>query len=108
MIYKNCIDICHDCVAACDRCFFEGERTAEMDICATCADVCNLVARLTAKNLCCKEVYEFCAKICDECAMHCNKMEGEHAKVCAEACKKCAEACRKCYGDCKDIKTCCK
>jgi len=106
MIYKNCIDACFDCVKACDRCACEGCKTskecAPVHACtASCAEVCNLVGRQTARGLCCSDLYELCAKYCDECAKQCEKSDHEHAKSCAAAAKKCAEACRKCQTDCE-------
>lgn len=100
MIYHDCIDACFACVKACDRFAFEGAQGKEMGICVVAADVAALVARLTARNLCCQELYEVCAKICMECAKHCEKMDHEFAKACIEACKKCAEACHKCHEGC--------
>ena len=106
IIYKNCIDACFDCVKACDRCANEGckiskECTYGHDCASVCAEVCNLVGRLTARGHCCSDLYELCAKYCDECAKKCEKIEHEYAKACAAAAKKCAEACRVCKADCE-------
>jgi hypothetical protein len=105
MIYKNCIDACFDCVKACDRCSDEGSKiskecTYSHDMTSVCAEVCNLVGRLTSRGLCCSELYELCAKYCDECARTCEKINHEYAKSCAISAKKCAEACRACKTDC--------
>jgi hypothetical protein len=115
MIYKECIDKCFDCVKACDRCSEEGGKTSKEcreshDMLTVCAEVCALVGRLTAKGICCGDIYDLCAKICDECAQKCNKIDHAYAKDCADAAKKCAEACRKCSMDCcnekKERKVC--
>ncbi|MBX9786582.1 MAG: four-helix bundle copper-binding protein [Alphaproteobacteria bacterium] len=110
MIYKNCIDACFDCVKACDRCSCEGCDISKdcgplRDCCVLSAEVCNLVGRLTARGICCAELYDICAKICDDCAKECSKVNNEYAKACAEACKKCAETCRACSTDCKSCDT---
>jgi hypothetical protein len=104
MIYKNCIEACFDCVKACDRCACEGcktskECTSVHDYVTACADVCNLVGRLTAKGLCCSALYALCAEYCDDCAKHCERVNHEYAKACAIAAKKCAEVCRECHKD---------
>lgn len=106
MIYKNCIDACFDCVKACDRMAFEGckagkECTSGHACAVACADVCNLVGRETARNLCCSDLYELCAKYCDHCAKECEKIDHAFAKDCVAAAKKCAEACRKCQTECE-------
>lgn len=106
MIYKQCIDACFDCVKACDRSSCEGCKTAKECLpshCHTiiCAEICNMVGRLTAKGVCHKELYELCAKICDECATKCEGAENNFVKDCAAACKKCAASCRVCQEDCK-------
>jgi len=111
MIYKQCIDSCFDCVKACDRFSVEGcEKSKECEPghchAIICADVCNLVGRLTSKGVCDKELYELCAKVCDEFAKKCEsaKCEGvnaEYIKASVEAAKKCAETCRVCQEDCK-------
>ncbi|MBS0272124.1 MAG: four-helix bundle copper-binding protein [Proteobacteria bacterium] len=106
MIYKNCIDACFECVKACERCACEGYKTSKEctsahDLATTCADICALVGRLTAKGLCCSDLYELCANYCEDCARKCEKIDHEYAKACAAAAKKCAEACRQCQADCE-------
>jgi hypothetical protein len=110
MIYKQCIDACFDCVKACDRLSVEGcEKTKEClpGHCHSirCAEVCNLVGRLTAKGICPKDMYELCAKVSDECAKKCEGIDNEYGKACLESCKKCAEACRTCHEDTKKSDT---
>ncbi len=116
MIYKNCIDACFDTVKACDRCCCEGWKASKEcasvhDWAASCAEVCALVGRLTAKGLCCPDLYEVCATYCDHCAQHCDKIDHAYAKACAVAARKCAEACRQCKVDCEkceeEKKACC-
>lgn len=99
MIYKNCIDACFDCVKACERCAHEGKE--RMDICHTCAEICTLVGRVTARGHCSSKIYKLCAEICDECVKKCEKLDDEYAKDCVKAAKKCAEACRTCAADCE-------
>lgn len=107
MIYKNCIDHCFDVVKACDR--FCGEACETGKECKhchchalICADVCNMVGRLTAKGVCTKEMYELCAKVCEGCKGKCDDVDHKYAKECLEACKKCAESCKECAADCKE------
>ncbi len=116
MIFKNCIDACFDCVQAFDRCCGEGCKTSDechsvREKLETCAEICNLVGRLTAKGFCFPEVYELCARYCEECAKDCEKVDHEYVKACAVAAKKCAEACRECHKDAvkceKNIRACC-
>lgn len=106
MIYKQCIDRCFDSVKACDR--LSGEACKTASECKSghchamvCAEVCNLVGRLTAKGACHKELYDLCAKICEKCDEKCETIDHQFAKDCKEACKKTAEACRVCAEDCK-------
>jgi len=98
MIYKKCIDACFDCVKACERCAYEGEK--RMDTCTDCAEICTLVGRLTARGHCSSKLYKLCAEICDDCAKECAKLSDEYARDCVTAAKACAEACRKCEADC--------
>lgn len=113
MIYKQCIDACFDAVKACDRYCFEHckgaahEDEKSKECCErhckalVCAEVCNLVGRLTAKGLCHKELYELCAKVCEDCADACKGCDNEYVKDCAAICKKCADSCHTCKEDCK-------
>lgn len=97
MIYKNCIDACFDCVKACERCTHEGKE--RMACCHTCAEMCTLVGRVTARGHCSSKLYKLCAEICDECAHKCGKLDDEKSKDCVKAAKKCADACRLCAED---------
>jgi hypothetical protein len=106
MIYKECIDRCFETVKACDRLSVkecEADKDCKPAHChaVICAEVCALVARLTAKGICHKELYDLCANICDECHAKCNGIDNKCAKDCEEACKKSAESCRACAADCK-------
>lgn len=103
-MYKECIDACFECVKAAERCGSECKDSKECPsgkaCCMSCAEICTLVGRLTARGCCGKDFYAVCAKICDDCTNKCGKMDNEHAKCCATAAKKCADACRKCQEDC--------
>ncbi|MBA3814794.1 MAG: hypothetical protein H0X26_10015 [Alphaproteobacteria bacterium] len=106
MIYKKCIDACMDATKACDRLSVEGCKKSTECCPGHChaivaAEVSNLIGRLTAKGMCCKDLFELCAQVCEGCAEKCKGMDHEHAQECVDACKKCAETCRACHEDCK-------
>lgn len=96
-ILNECIAACEHCAAAC---LGEADVTAMADCIRTdidCADVCNLVARLTARgSVHGKHLLQECIEVCEACAAECEKHAHhmDHCRECAEACRRCAEACR--------------
>lgn len=107
-VLVECIDACYDCTHACmscaDACLAEHNPGALIHCIQTdwnCADVCNITARLMARQtdanlgLLAAQV-ECCRKACEICARECEHHGGDyqHCALCAETCYACAERCR--------------
>ncbi len=94
----------NDCIAACHHCAYAclDEPDVKMMVACIktdldCAEVCSLIARLTARGTVhAKDFFDDCIRICEACAEECDKhaQHMEHCRECAEACRKCAAACR--------------
>lgn len=101
MEYQNCVQACLDCLKACEECAYQccigsNEHTKNFILCTTCADICNLCARLCMRNVgFSKDMCELCAKICEACAEECEKHKDDLCQACAKACRKCTDECRK-------------
>jgi hypothetical protein len=97
--YQSQIDSCLACTVACERCVTDcivSNRSECAKLCRDCADICDLSARLTARNSqFSSDLRALCAMVCKACASECDKHAMHH-----DSCKQCAEACRKCAADC--------
>lgn len=110
--FASCIQRCHACALACDRCVLASLGEAEPGIyaacialAADCAQACRLAAAYMARSSPqAVAACDFCARICDACAEECvrhvapDRQKAGHCRDCAESCYRCAEECRRMIG----------
>ena len=96
---NTCSEICSACADAClDEYNLRRDCVAA---CLTCADVCDVTARLLSRSarwersVVLSQV-ETCAKALSACARHCEEHAdtAKHCGVCAEACRRAERACQ--------------
>ena len=101
------IDACLTCVQTCTTCAnadLAEEDVAEMRVCAalciTCADVCDVMARVLSRPAQSDEfvvhhLLEACVRACEssaeECARHAH--HHRHCAICEKVCRACIQAC---------------
>ena len=102
------IDACLKCVQTCTTCANAdlGEADAgEMSVCAalciTCADVCDVTARVLSRptqwdDVIVEHLLQACVRACEnsaeECARHAH--HHRHCAICEQVCRACIQACR--------------
>ncbi len=90
-----CADACDNCAAACLR---EADpkamaRCIALDV--DCAQLCRTVAGFLARGSeSAVDLCQTCAEVCDACAAECARHAMKHCQDCAEACRRCADQCR--------------
>jgi hypothetical protein len=101
------IDACLRCVHTCTTCAnadLAEEDVGELRVCAalciTCADLCNVTARVLSRpaqwdQFIVRRLLEACVRACEssaeECARHAH--HHPHCAICEKVCRACTEAC---------------
>lgn len=104
--YRECIDVCLQCMNACNYCYVSSLKEYELAMLRDCirldrecAEICAFTAESLSRNTpFAIEIFELCAKACEACADECEKHSHDHCKACAEACRRCADMCRSMMG----------
>ena len=102
------IDACLKCVQTCTTCAsadLAEEDRGEMSVCAalciTCADVCDVTARVLSRptqwdEVVIQHLLQACVRACEnsaeECARHAH--HHRHCAICEQVCRACVQACR--------------
>lgn len=91
------IDACLTCSVASERCAAECLSmglSSCVQICRDCADICNLTARMGARDsVFFSELCKLCDQICRRCIAECSMHDHDCCAECVDACASCITAC---------------
>ena len=106
--YRTCIDLCNECMEACEICgvkCLHDENVKSLakcvELCISCSHCCAAASLvMSGESEFSKLVCKLCAEVCGACAEECEKHTGhmDHCKLCAEVCRRCEEECRRMAG----------
>jgi hypothetical protein len=101
------IDACLGCLQACTSCADAdlaeedvGELSTCAALCLTCADVCDVTARILSRpargdNLVVQRLLQACVRACTSSAEECHRHAAHHrhCAICEQVCRTCIDAC---------------
>ena len=101
------IDACLDCLQSCTSCADAdlaeedvGDLSTCVALCVTCADVCDVMARVLSRpassdNVLVHRLLQACIRTCTSCAEECRRHAAHHrhCAICEQVCRTCIDAC---------------
>ena len=94
---KKIIEACLECSIACEKCAadcLDMGLSSCVHICRDCADVCDLTARMGARDsYFFKAMTKLCEQLCERCISECSMHDHECCRRCIDACTACINAC---------------
>lgn len=94
--FQVCIEQCHACALACDRCVVAIGAGTRSVLAIDCAQACRLLAGLLARgSASIAPVGELCESLCRRCAQACRAHPSGTCAEMAAACDACAAECHR-------------
>ena len=101
------IDACLDCLQSCTSCADAdlaekdvGDLSTCIALCVTCADVCDVMARVLSRpassdSVLVHRLLQACVRTCTSCAEECGRHAAHHrhCAICEQVCRTCIDAC---------------